>query len=44
VFAPEMKKQKAAIGKVLEEAGISAGEMAIIEPSLEDVFISAMKA
>jgi ABC-2 type transport system ATP-binding protein len=44
VVAPDMKKQKAAIGKVLEEAGISAGEMAIIEPSLEDVFISAMKA
>ena len=44
VVAPGMKKQKAAISKVLEEAGISAGEMAIIEPSLEDVFISAMKA
>jgi ABC-2 type transport system ATP-binding protein len=44
VVAPGMKKQKAAIGKTLEAAGISAGEMTVIEPSLEDVFISAMKA
>jgi ABC-2 type transport system ATP-binding protein len=44
VVAPRMKKQKVAIGKVLEAEGISAGGMTIIEPSLEDVFISAMKA
>jgi ABC-2 type transport system ATP-binding protein len=44
VVAPGMKKQKVAIGKVLEAEGISAGGMTIIEPSLEDVFISAMKA
>jgi hypothetical protein len=39
-----MKKHRTAIKKVLAEAGINAGGMAIIEPSLEDVFISAMKA
>ena len=42
--APDMKKHQVAIEKVLEEAGISVGQMSIIEPSLEDVFISAMKA
>lgn len=44
VVAPDMKKHQNAIKKVLEEAGIDAGQMSIIEPSLEDVFISAMKA
>ena len=44
VVAPDMKKHQGAIKKVLEEAGISVGQMAVIEPSLEDVFISAMKA
>ena len=44
VVAPDMTKHQATIEKVLEEAGISVGQMAIIEPSLEDVFISAMKA
>jgi len=44
VVAPEMKKHKGAIAGVLKNAGIDAGKMAIIEPSLEDVFISAMKA
>lgn len=44
VVAPDMKKHQNAIKKVLEEAGISVGQMAVIEPSLEDVFISAMKA
>jgi len=28
----------------LKEAGINTGQMSIIEPSLEDVFISAVKA
>jgi ABC-2 type transport system ATP-binding protein len=44
VVAPDMKKHQGAIEKVLEEVGISVGQMAVIEPSLEDVFISAMKA
>ena len=44
VAAPDMKKHQATIKKVLEDAGISIGQMAVIEPSLEDVFISAMKA
>jgi ABC-2 type transport system ATP-binding protein len=44
VVAPDMKQHQAAIKKILEEAGISVGQMSIIEPSLEDVFISAMKA
>jgi ABC-2 type transport system ATP-binding protein len=44
VVAPDMKKYQATIKKVLEDAGISVGQMAVIEPSLEDVFISAMKA
>ena len=44
VVAPDMKKHQAAIEKVLEQIGISVGQVSIIEPSLEDVFISAMKA
>jgi ABC-2 type transport system ATP-binding protein len=44
VVAPDMNEHQTAINKILEEAGISVGQMAIIEPSLEDVFISAMKA
>jgi ABC-2 type transport system ATP-binding protein len=44
VVAPNMKKHQGVIEKVLEEAGIGVGQMSIIEPSLEDVFISAMKA
>ena len=42
--APDMQAHQVAIEKILEEAGISVGQMAVIEPSLEDVFISAMKA
>jgi ABC-2 type transport system ATP-binding protein len=44
VVAPNMKKHQGVIEKKLEEAGIGVGQMSIIEPSLEDVFISAMKA
>ncbi len=44
VVAPDMKKHQGAIKNVLKETGISVEQMAIIEPSLEDVFISAMKA
>jgi ABC-2 type transport system ATP-binding protein len=44
VVAPDMGKHQNAIKKILEEAGINTGQMSIIEPSLEDVFISAVKA
>ena len=44
VVAPDMRRHQAAIKKILEGTGISVGQMSIIEPSLEDVFISAMKA
>ena len=44
VVAPDMKKREAEIKHQLQEAGIDPGPSSIIEPSLEDVFISAMKA
>jgi ABC-2 type transport system ATP-binding protein len=44
VVAPDMETHQVAIKKILEETGISVGQLSIIEPSLEDVFISAMKA
>jgi ABC-2 type transport system ATP-binding protein len=44
VVAPDMEKHQNAIRKVLKEVDIHIGQMALIEPSLEDVFISAMKA
>jgi len=44
IVAPDMKKHQSDIKKLLKENNISVGHMSIIEPSLEDVFISAMKA
>jgi hypothetical protein len=44
VVAPDMKEHQDAVKRILEGADISVGQMSIIEPSLEDVFISAMKA
>ena len=44
IVAPDMKKHQSAIKKLLKENNISVGHMSVIEPSLEDVFISAMKA
>jgi ABC-2 type transport system ATP-binding protein len=44
LVAPDIKKHQPAIERVLRNAGIRAGHMSMIEPSLEDVFISAMKA
>ncbi|MCC6298961.1 MAG: ABC transporter ATP-binding protein [Anaerolineales bacterium] len=44
VVAPNIKKYQSAIERALQSAGVNAGRMSIIEPSLEDVFISAMKA
>ena len=43
VIANDPPKVRAAIRKELKKAGINPGEIATIEPSLEDVFISAMK-
>lgn len=43
IVAPNIKKYQPAISRELESAGIHTGQMSIIEPSLEDVFISAMK-
>ncbi|MBN1452829.1 MAG: ABC transporter ATP-binding protein [Anaerolineales bacterium] len=44
VVAPDMKKHQISIENEMDKAGIHIGQMSIIEPSLEDVFISAMKA
>jgi ABC-2 type transport system ATP-binding protein len=44
VVARDMKKNQRAIEHELHRAGIRTGHMSIVEPSLEDVFISAMKA
>lgn len=43
IVAPNIKKYQSAIERELHNAGIRAGHMSMIEPSLEDVFISAMK-
>jgi ABC-2 type transport system ATP-binding protein len=43
VVAPDMKKHQRAIQRELRQAGIHSVQADIIEPSLEDVFISAMK-
>jgi ABC-2 type transport system ATP-binding protein len=44
VVAPDMKKRQRDIERELRWAGIRTTHADIIEPSLEDVFISAMKA
>jgi ABC-2 type transport system ATP-binding protein len=44
IVAPDMKRQQRAIEHALRQAGIRTAQADIIEPSLEDVFISAMKA
>jgi drug efflux transport system ATP-binding protein len=44
IVAPDIKKHQRAIERELGRAGIRAEHLSIIEPSLEDVFISAMKA
>jgi ABC-2 type transport system ATP-binding protein len=44
VVAPDLRKHERAISAELQRAGVRPGQMSIIEPSLEDVFISCMKA
>jgi ABC-2 type transport system ATP-binding protein len=44
VVAPDMKKHQQAIEHELRQANLRIEHADIIEPSLEDVFISAMKA
>ena len=44
VVAPDMKKHQRSIERQLRQAGIRIAQADIIEPSLEDVFISAVKA
>jgi ABC-2 type transport system ATP-binding protein len=43
VVAPMMAQYQEAIAAELVQAGIEPGDMAIIEPSLEDVFIACMR-
>jgi ABC-2 type transport system ATP-binding protein len=44
VVAENMRGQQRAIAAELRKSGIQPGQMSIIEPSLEDVFIACMKA
>ena len=43
VVAPEMNKYQHAIANAVKQADIDPGQMSIIEPSLEDVFITCMR-
>ena len=43
VVAPTMAQHQGAIAAELVQAGVEPGHMAIIEPSLEDVFIACMR-
>lgn len=43
IVAPNMKRHQHAIQRELGRAGIRVSHLSLIEPSLEDVFISAMK-
>ena len=43
VVAPEMERYQQAIAAELRQANVEPGDMAIIEPSLEDVFIACMR-
>ncbi|MEA2008499.1 MAG: ABC transporter ATP-binding protein, partial [Chloroflexota bacterium] len=41
--APDLKKQKTIIKEILKKSDIHLSSMAVIEPSLEDVFIACMQ-
>jgi len=43
VVAQDMEQHRGAIAAELRRAGIEPGEMVVIEPSLEDVFIACMR-
>ncbi|MBN1304616.1 MAG: ABC transporter ATP-binding protein [Anaerolineales bacterium] len=43
VVAPEIKSHEKTIRESLKNAGIDPGQLSIIDPSLEDVFIACMK-
>lgn len=43
VVGQNLEQQKEAIGEALRENGVSWSDMAVIEPSLEDVFVECMK-
>jgi ABC-2 type transport system ATP-binding protein len=43
LVTPEAESQRRPIKKALENAGVTAGDMSVIEPSLEDVFIASMR-
>jgi ABC-2 type transport system ATP-binding protein len=43
IVASELEKQQPVINFELRQAGIDPGPMALIEPSLEDVFIASMR-
>jgi len=44
VIAPDMRRRQADIAALLRKSGIQTGQMSVIEPSLEDVFIACMQA
>jgi ABC-2 type transport system ATP-binding protein len=44
VTGPDMKGHQPAILAALQEAGVRPGQVSLIEPSLEDVFIACMRA
>jgi ABC-2 type transport system ATP-binding protein len=44
IVAPDIQKHLGAIEQELQRAGIQSGPISVIEPSLEDIFISAMNA
>jgi ABC-2 type transport system ATP-binding protein len=43
VFAIDIMKHQRKITRLLQQSGVDPGEMAIVEPSLEDVFIASMR-
>jgi ABC-2 type transport system ATP-binding protein len=43
LVTPEADTQRRPIKKALESAGVTPGDMSVIEPSLEDVFIASMR-
>jgi hypothetical protein len=43
VVAPQTGRHQEAIAAELIQAGVEPGNMAVIEPSLEDVFIACMR-